>query len=128
MRIFWLTDTRFPEVLHSLASSRAVTKSSASGFCAKMPLMCGCWSARRIRPGCMSGGIVNGENSVTLCGRLGLVARARCNGNHAEVGFAVCLQLHFTHDEPGTDSTDAELPAEDGRVRLRSYLHVCLPY
>ena len=53
--MFWLTESTLPASRHSRSIASASARSSASGFCARIALTCGCFSAWRISAGLLVG-------------------------------------------------------------------------
>ncbi len=64
--MFWLTERILPAASASSRSLIASSSDSASGFCARIALMCFCFSAWRISAGCWSGG--KARSTISTCG------------------------------------------------------------
>ena len=80
--MFWLTERILPAALRLVAQLRSPRRAiSASGFCARIALMCGCFSAWRIRAGCWSGG--KARSRISTCGILDQRFRRVVDGRDA---------------------------------------------
>ena len=118
------------------AASIASSSDSASGFCARIALMCGCFSAWRISAGCWSGGkarstistsgssiscfrrVVDRRDAPALGDLRGVGLGARGDRHDREAGLLVGGEMALGHDHAGADAADLVLARADLHVRL----------